>query len=265
MFHPRRVELFRREAARQNPRNPDRVVFNCGNKLVLNSDIIGHNEVHFDEFVLNKDSHYHSEPWRDDEALLQVIQLATGPDVELLDVAEHIDFCVHASVLRRFLGITPPQILAHKFCDVRFFGTVARECVTRLRDQRYEWLLIHFRVHTEKRSEAFGEEDADRKAKHSSASIDAATADDTLLAIQTGLPPELVVACRDALEEQIIVFLARDDRNLESTRDRFENQFNTDFGHDLGSMRGTPVVAFISFPQRWMAFNKSFGRRMFRA
>jgi hypothetical protein len=43
MFHPKRVELFRREAGRRHPLDPDRVAFNCGNKLLLNSDMIGYN------------------------------------------------------------------------------------------------------------------------------------------------------------------------------------------------------------------------------
>ena len=246
MFHPRRVELFRREAARQSPRDPDdRVAFNCGDKLVLNSDIIGHNEVHIDEFVLDGDGRY-SEPWRDDEALLQVTQLATGPDVELLDVAEYFDFCVRASVLRRFLRITPLQILAHKYCDVRFHMTVARECVTRLSNRQGVWLLIHFRVPKESKKACWGA-DADRNnAKHASASIDAATDDDVSLAKQMNLPPELIVACREGLEEQIIVFLARDDRNLQSIRDRFENQLNTDFGHDIGTILWKRVCATFS-------------------
>jgi hypothetical protein len=245
MFHPRRVELFRREAARKTARDPDRIVFNCGDKLVLNSDIIGHNEVNFDEFVLKGDADY-SEPWRDDEALIQVTQLATGPNVDLFDVSEYFDFCVRASVLRRFLRITPPQILAHKYCDVRFLVTVSRECVTRLIDRRYEWLLIHFRVPSEKKREAGYGANEGSNAKHSSASIDAATEDDMLLAKQTSLPPELVAACREELEEQIIVFLARDDRNLESVRDRFENKLNTSFGHSLGTILWKRVCATFS-------------------
>jgi hypothetical protein len=239
MFHPRRVELFRSEAKRQSPRDPDRVVFNCGDKLLLNSDIIGHNEVQFDEFIVRNgaDTAY-SEPWRDDDALLQVTQLANGKeDVELLDVAEYFDFCVRACVLRRFLEITPPQILAHKYCDVRFGMTVARECVTCFSDQRYKWLLIHFRVPTRNKAEAFWGEDGERNAKHAS---------DMLLAKQTSLPPELVVASRQGLEEQIIAFLARDDRNLEGARERFEDELNQNVGHSIGSILWKRVCATFS-------------------
>jgi hypothetical protein len=239
MFHPKRVELFRREAATKFLRDCDRLVFNCGDKLLLDSDTIGENPVQLDEFVLDKGS---SEPWKGSDELSVVTELVNGDDVERWDVGEYFDFCMHASILRRFLEITPPQILAHKYCDCRFVMTVGRECVSRYSNSRYKWLLIHFRVPTARKADAFVDADAEEiNSKHASVSIETATEGDKELAEETGVPPRQIAAARQELEEQIIAYIARDDLNLEGARNRYENEHNRNVGHGIGTTLWTQV------------------------
>jgi hypothetical protein len=234
MFHPRRVELFRSEAGRRHPLDPDRVAFYSGNKLLLNSDMIGYNKVELDEFVLDGGK---SEPWPEDEALQQVTQLAVGAsNVELLGANEYFDYCVRASFVRRFMELKPAQMLSNKYCDCRFMASVARECTTMFSSREHMWLIIHFKVPAETKTEAFWDADKERHERHASASIDVAKEEDRSLAEHTGLPPEQIVACRNELEEQAIMFFARDDRNLEGARHRFENEINKNVGHNIGSI-----------------------------
>jgi hypothetical protein len=178
-----------------------------------------------------------SEPWQEDEALQQVTKLANGVrNVELLGANEYFDFCVRASFVRRFMELTPTQMLSNKYCDCRFTASVARECITMFSSREHMWLIIHFKVPEETKREAFWDADTERHGRHASASIEIATEEDRSLAEQTGLPPEQIVACRNELEEQAIMFFARDDRNLECARLRFENEINKNVGHNIGSI-----------------------------
>ena len=231
MFHPQRVGVFRREAERRPPRDPDRVAFNCGNKLLLDSDIIGDNKLDLDELVTDDGK---SEPWREDKDILHVTQLALGDEVEKLDAAEYFDFCVHASILRRFLELTPDELLAHNYCDVRFAASLVRHCVTRCTYSG--WLIAHFKLRLEMKTVAFHDDDVERYARHASAHVGTVTEEERQLAEQTGLPPEKIVSCRSSIEEQVIMFYGRDDCNLKGARERMVNEINENCGHNLGSI-----------------------------
>jgi hypothetical protein len=43
-----------------------------------------------------------------------------------------------------------------------------------------------------------------------------------------------IVSCRKNIEEQVIIFYARNDGNLEAARERFVNEINKDCGPDIG-------------------------------
>jgi hypothetical protein len=231
MFHPQRVGVFRREAERRHPSDPDRVVFNCGNKLLLDSDIIGYNNLDLDELVTDDGE---TEPWLEDKDILRVTQLALGDDVSELDAAEYFDFCVHASILRHFLKLTPDELLAHKFCDVRFAMSLTRHCVTRCTYPG--WLMAHFKLRIEMKTAAFHDDDVERYARHASAHAGTVTEEERQLAEQTRLPPEKIASCRNEIEEQVIMFYGRDDRNLKGARERKANEINENCGHNLGSI-----------------------------
>jgi hypothetical protein len=108
MFHPKRVQVFWQDTMKGSRRDPNRIVFTCGNKLLLDRDIIGYNKLEWDEIVTDGGA---KEPWREDKDILLVTTEAIRYEVQKLDATEYFDYCCKASVLQRFLELAPAQLL----------------------------------------------------------------------------------------------------------------------------------------------------------
>jgi hypothetical protein len=83
-------------------------------------------------------------------ALRNKLTVASADNVEELDAEEFFDFCVPASVLREFMGLTPVEVTSSNFCDLRFLKMLEHLCVLEPMGVDMAWLLAHYktRMHT---------------------------------------------------------------------------------------------------------------------
>lgn len=125
-------------------------------------------------------------------------------------------------------------MVKHKYCDVCFLILVSRECTTRC--SYASWLLMHFKLRHAAKCEAFADVDGERHERHNSSSAGTACEDDEALSKETGVEQVKVTWCRNQIEEQMLMFVARDEKKLECARERWTKQINFDVGHNLGDI-----------------------------
>lgn len=139
--------------------------------------------------------------------------------VNQFGVGEYFDYGVKYSFLKRFFELTPTELLESKYCDVRLQLCIQRDNLLTLVNPG--WLMIHYRLPLNAKAKAFRASNAGLGNNHSSALSQRATKDDEDIAASLGVGgiDALKIAWdRERIEEQVIGYVARDQRNLEATR-----------------------------------------------
>jgi hypothetical protein len=146
MFHPQRVSLFKEFAERPHPNDRDMVAFNCGEKLLVDSDKVGEDCITVERIIGG------------DDTVVEFTTLVSRHNIQDLSATEYFDFCVHTSVLKRFMEITPTELLSHSFCDCRFGASVSSLSICQLimaKPFAPKWLIAHYKVKQTSKDAAF--------------------------------------------------------------------------------------------------------------
>ncbi|KAL3904691.1 MAG: hypothetical protein SGILL_009969 [Bacillariaceae sp.] len=227
MYHPFRVECFQKRVREEKADADVDGVF-CGGKLLI--DDLQFRSKFGDEAVIELNSILNR-----DDSLDGIMDVAASRDENAdKDVLEYFDFCIRTKVLKRFLSITPDEILAHRFCDVRFADFVQKLTI-RLADHPYqEWLTMHYRIRQQDRHNFFLKRDL-QSCSNALMHI-MVCAEDEALSTQTGLDPALIAYCRKDVEEGAIIMVERDDAGLEHRRQMLIPGMDEQFGHQIGTL-----------------------------
>ena len=238
MYHPLRVRYIQNIIAerRQEEHTVDKA-FYCGGKLLID---VGKANAKFgsgDEDIITYDKIICL-----DEELSDIVSVAaTARENEEKDVQEYFDFCVKTEILQRFTEVTPDKMLSHKFCDVRFSGSLAHPRIKCYDHPFQEWLLMHFRVSLSDRHERFLELDM---ATYTNEMVRVNVSDDDRrLGELTGLKDAKIAFFRKDIEECAIQCVHRDDANTMFFHDRRVPIMNSEHGHDIGTFLWNEVMA----------------------
>lgn len=155
-----------------------------------------------------------------DEALNGLVFVAaTMEENQDLDVVEYFDFCVQTHILKRFIELTPDELLLNRFCDVRFLTILANPKIRCCYHSKHEWLLMYYRVrHRDRVQRVFVEENLERYS-NSMTAVEVSD-DDHILVEDSELSAFKIAVCRKDVEETVMQALSRDSGVVSYQRNR---------------------------------------------
>ena len=226
MYHPFRVRWFQ-DCAKKIRDNLKIDGFYSGGKLLI--DEMKVQEKFGDDDAVNLDLFLNL-----DDSLNGIVDVAaTIEENSEKDVIEYFDYCIRSKVMKKFLSVTPQEILSHPFCDVRFGVCIQQlNTVTRYHPTE-EWLLMHYRVRHLDRHQLFLNRDMDSR-KNAMVSV-TISEEDRALSEETGLDEAMIAFCRKDIEEGAIMMVERDDAGLEHRRKMLVPGLDREHGSEIGT------------------------------
>jgi len=231
MFHPSRVEFFQENVKKMKEKYPTRKAFCSSAKALINevmaSSRCGPGIVFQIDSFLNGDS-----------TLNDIVEISTTvKENQENDTMEHFDFCVHSDILKTFVELTPDEIIAHQFCDLRFLDAI----ITMTPPPPYfqhpheKYLYMHYCVRQEDRSIMLMEQNLEKiKVTISDEDID--------LEEETDYSATKICALRKGVEECIIQTLYTVEGNIERSRDELRTTDEA-HNHDIGKLLWKSTMA----------------------